>query len=110
MEMLAMSAALLARAEAAGVRVEAEGDRLMLTAIMPPPAALLHDMAGAKAEVLALLERSADEAAERATIQAEPSLPPLGTPERKRIESDHRAMLAGLLTVAMQNPVKISRG
>jgi hypothetical protein len=51
---------ILARAEAAGVTVEADGDRLRLRAAVPPPPTLLHDMAGAKADLLDLLaERAA---------------------------------------------------
>ncbi len=90
---LVVTAALLARAEAAGLTLEAQGDRLRLVAAAPPPLALLHDLAGAKAELLDLL-------AERAAIQAEPPLPPLGTPDRDRLENAHRATVAGLLAVA----------
>jgi hypothetical protein len=96
-----IAAAILARAEAAGMTVQADGERLMLTAAAPPPTALLHDLAGAKAEILALLECRADEAAERAAIQAEAPLPPLGTPERERIEQTHRATVAGLLAASL---------
>jgi hypothetical protein len=35
---------------------------------------------------------------ERAAIQAEPSLPPPGSPERTRIDAEHRAIVAGLLS------------
>ena len=94
------AAAILARVERAGVTVEAKGDRLRLVASAPPPPALLRDLAGAKAELLALLERRADEAAERAAIQAEPPLPAIGTPERDRLETEQRLMLAGLRAVA----------
>jgi len=94
------AAAALARAEAAGVLVKAEGDRLRLVASAPPPPALLHDLAGAKVELLALLERRADEAAEREAIQNELPLPPIGTPERERMEATQRKMLAGLSAVA----------
>jgi hypothetical protein len=94
------AAAILARAEAAGMTVQAAGDRLRLTAHAPPPPGLLHDLAGAKAALLALLERRADDAAERAAIQAEPALPPLGSKERERPDQAQRAMLAGLLATA----------
>ena len=54
------AAAILARAEAAGVSVMADGDMLRLMALTPPPLALLHDLAGVKAEILDLLaERAA---------------------------------------------------
>ena len=101
--------AILATAEAAGVRVEAAGDRLRLIAAKPPPPGLLHDLAGAKGEVLVLLERRADEATERAAIQAEPALPPPGTPERERVERTHRATLAGLLAAAIAPPHSTSK-
>jgi hypothetical protein len=94
------AAAILARAEAAGVMVRLAGDRLALVAATPPPPALLHDLAGAKVELLALLECRADEAAERAAIQAEPPLPAIGTAERERLETKQRLMLAGLRAVA----------
>ena len=58
------AAMLLAKAKAAGVTVEADGNRLRLTSATPPPIALMHDLAGAKAELLALLECQGDEAAE----------------------------------------------
>lgn len=64
------------------------------------PAALLHALAGAKVELLTLLECRADEAAERAAIQAEPPLPTNGTAERDRQDKAQRVILAGLLTVA----------
>ncbi len=94
------TAALLARAEAAGLTVDADGDRLRLRAAAPPPPALLHDLAGRKADLLALLERRADEAAERAAIQGEPELPPIGSPEWQRAEAMQRTMAAGLLIAA----------
>jgi hypothetical protein len=72
------AAAILARAEAAGVIIEADGDRLRLMAPAPPPTALLHDLAGVKAEILDLL-------ADRAAIAAEPRLPPPGSAERERL-------------------------
>jgi hypothetical protein len=50
------AAAILARAHAAGVTVEADGGRLRLTAPIPAPTGLMHDLAGAKAELLALLK------------------------------------------------------
>lgn len=96
------AAAILARAEAAGVTVKAAGDRLRLVATAPPPPALLHDLAGAKAELLALLERRADEAVERDAIQAEPPLPLPGTSGRERLDEAHRATLAGLKLAANQ--------
>ena len=97
------AATILARAEAAGVTVEASGDRLRLASNAPPPAALLHDLAGAKAELLALLERRADEAAEREAIQAEPLLPPVGTAARERRDAAQQIMVAGLL-IASRRP------
>jgi hypothetical protein len=96
------AAAILARAEAAGVTIEAAGDRLRLVATAPPQPALLHDLAGAKAELLALLERRADEAAERDAIQAETPLSPPGTPERERLDDAQRVTLAGLMLTANQ--------
>ena len=98
------TAALLTRAEAAGVRVEAAGNRLRLTAPSPPPPALLHDLAGAKLELLLMLQAKADEAAERAAIQAEPLLPPRGSRERERLDRDQKATLAGLLSAAKPTP------
>ena len=80
--------------------VRAAGDRLALVAAAPPAAALLHALAGAMAELLTLLECRADEAAERAAIQAEPPLPTNGTAERDRQDKAQRVILAGLLTVA----------
>jgi hypothetical protein len=94
------AAALLARVEGAGVTVEADGDRLRITASAPPPPALLHELGGLKAELLALLERHADEAAEREAIQGEPALPLVGTVARERLEAGERLTLAGLRAVA----------
>ncbi len=94
------AAAILARAEAAGLAVEADGDRLRLIAAARPADALLHELAGAKAELLALLEARAEEAADYAARQAEPLLPPVGTPERTRLDEAQRKMLAGLMAVA----------
>jgi hypothetical protein len=45
-------------------------------------------------------ERDADGATERAAIQAELILAPLGSPERKRLEKVQRATLAGLMAAA----------
>ncbi len=98
------AAAILARAEAAGVRVEAVGERLRLTAPSPPPPALLHDLAGAKAELLAVLQAKADEEGERAAIKAEPQLPARGTPQRERLDREHKATVAGLLAAARSFP------
>ncbi len=98
------AAAILARAKAAGLTVEADGDRLRLVASAPPPPALLHDLAGAKAELLALLERRADAAAERAAIQAEPRLPAPDTAERERLERRHAATVIGLRQAAQRRP------
>jgi hypothetical protein len=47
-------------------------------------------------------ERAADEAAERAAIQSEPTLPALGTPARTAHDAAQREMVAGLMTVASQ--------
>jgi hypothetical protein len=44
------------------------------------------------------------EAAEREAIQAEPELPRTGTPERERLDHQHRMMVAGLLRSAAQRP------
>ncbi len=98
------AAAILAHAEAAGVRVEVAGDRLRLIAAAPPTPNLLHELAGAKAEVLALLECRADEAAERAAIRAEGNLPPPGTAERDRLDRTQGDMLTGLRAVAARGP------
>ena len=98
------AATLLAGAEATGVHVQAAGDRLRLTSPRPPPPALLHDLAGAKAELLALLQARADEAGERAAIEAEPLLPARGTPERERLDGEHKATVAGLLAAARSFP------
>ena len=49
-------------------------------------------------------ERAADEAAERAAIQAEPPLPLQGTAGRERLDAVQRTTLAGLLAGA-----KVSR-
>jgi hypothetical protein len=87
------AAAILARAVAAGVTVQADGGSLRLVAAAPPSPDLLHDLAGAKTEVLDLL-------AERAAIIAEPRLPPVGTPERSRLEGAQRATVAGLLAAS----------
>ena len=72
------AAAILARARAAGVTVEADGGRLRLTAHSPAPTALMHDLAGAKAELLALLENHNDHAA--AMPARAPHLKNLGGP------------------------------
>ena len=92
--------AILARAEAAGMTLHADAGRLRMTAPALPPLALLHDLAGAKADLLDLLERRADEAAEREAIQAESALPPSGSPGRARLDRGQAAMLAGLMTAA----------
>ena len=94
------AAAILARAEEAGATVQAAGDRLRLISAAPLPPALLHDLAGVKAELLALLDRRADEAAERAAIQAEPILPPPGTTERAALDAARRNYNAGLMAAA----------
>jgi hypothetical protein len=47
--------ALLARAKAAGITLRAEGNQLRLSAPAPPDPSLLHDLAAAKPELLALL-------------------------------------------------------
>jgi hypothetical protein len=91
---------MLARAEAGGLTLDADGDRLRITASAPPPPALLHELGGLKAELLALLERRADEAAERDAIQGEPALPLVGTVARERLEAGERLTLAGLRAVA----------
>jgi len=99
------AAAILARAEAAGVSVTIDGDRLRLTAPAPACTVLMHDLAGAKAEVMALLAaRAAEAAAERAAIQAEPRMPPPGTQERTRMDRENAAMVAGLLKAAAMRP------
>ncbi len=85
--------AVLARADAAGVTVEADGDRLRLVAAAAPPMALLHDLAGAKADILDLL-------AERAAIEHEPPIPPPGGPEREWLDRRQRVMVAGFLMAA----------
>ncbi len=87
------AAGILAHASAAGVTMEADGDRLRLVAAAPPPLALLHDLAGAKGEILDLL-------AERSAIANEPPLQPLGTAERERLDRKQAVMVAGLLAVA----------
>jgi hypothetical protein len=61
---------------------------------------LLHELAGAKAELLALLERRADDAAERAAIEGESALPRPGSPERERVDNTQIATLAGLMIAA----------
>ncbi len=43
-------------------------------------------------------EQAADEAADRDAVAAEPLLPDPGTPERERMDRQHAAMVAGLLT------------
>jgi len=98
------AAAILARAAAAGVSVAIDGDRLRLTAPAPACTVLMHALAGAKAEVMALLECRADEAAERAAILAEPPMPPPGTPERERMDREQAAWLAGLRKAAAIRP------
>jgi hypothetical protein len=56
-------------------------------------------------------ERTADEAAERAAIQAEPPLPPPGTPERERLDLGQLATVAGLLAAARWTEnIKLNRG
>ena len=94
------AAVILARAESAGVTLQAAGDRLLLSAPAPPPLALLRDLACVKADLLDLLQCRADEAAEREAIQAEPALPPPGSPERARLDREQAAMLAGLMAAA----------
>ncbi len=95
-----IAAAILARAEAAGLAVEADGDLLRLIAAARPGDALLHELAGAKAELLALLEARAEEAADHAARQAEPLLPPVGTPARSRLDQAQREMVAGLMAAS----------
>jgi hypothetical protein len=98
------AAAILARAEAAGISVAIDGDRLRLTAPAPACTVLMHALAGAKAELLALLECRADEAAERGAILAEPPMPLPGTPERVRMDCEQAAIVAGLLKAAAIRP------
>ena len=94
------AAVILARAESAGVTLQAAGDRLLLSAPAPPPLALLRDLACVKADLLDLLQCRADEAAEREAIQAEPALPPPGSKERIGLEIKQRAVVAGLIAAA----------
>ena len=49
------AAVILARAKAAGLTVSVAGDRLRLTAAARPADYLLHELAGAKPELMALL-------------------------------------------------------
>jgi hypothetical protein len=96
------AAAILARAAAAGVSVTIDGDRLRLTAPDPACTVLMHDLAGAKAEVIALLTvRAADAAAERAG----PRMPPPATLER-----ENPALVRGLLGVAAIRPTACQKG
>lgn len=92
--------ALLTRAEAAGTALAAAGDRLRMRAQAPPDPALLHALAGAKTELLALLRGDPDALAERLAIMAEPRSPALGTPERWRLDRAHKQMVAGLMRAA----------
>jgi hypothetical protein len=46
---------------------------------------------------------------ERKAIQAEPELPRAGTPERERLDRQHRAAVAGLLRSASQRPHPTAR-
>ena len=94
------AAVILARAESAGVTLQAAGDRLLLSAPAPPPLALLRDLACVKADLLDLLQCRADEAAEREAIQGEPELPPRGSKERIGLEIKQRAVVAGLIAAA----------
>jgi hypothetical protein len=94
------AADLLARAEMAGVTLQAAGTRLLLASNTPPPMALLHELAGAKPELLELLQARAEQASESAAILAEPLLPTPGTPERAKLDLAHAAMVAGLLAAA----------
>ncbi len=89
------ASAILARAEAAGLTVEAAGDRLWLSAPERPSDALLHELAGAKAELLALLQVNAHR-----TTQAEPSAHRQVTPERAMLDQAQRELLAGLITAS----------
>jgi len=77
------AAMLLARAKAAGVTVNADGNRLRLTSTTPAPTALMHDLAGAKAELLALLECQSETPAECTTH----------APARNQRKPDTRLML-----------------
>jgi hypothetical protein len=72
------AAAILSRNEASGVSVEPVGDRLRLAAAISRRLALLHDLAGAKADLLHLLVRHAVDSAEHEAIQTEAALPHIG--------------------------------
>ena len=54
--------------------------------------------------MLILSDRAADEAAERAAIQAEPLLPEPGTAERERMDRRHAEMIGGLLAAYRIRP------
>jgi hypothetical protein len=79
-----MSAALdiLKRAQAAGVKLAADGDQLRLKAPKEPPPELIQELKAHKAELLALLS-SATSSAEHIRIEtwAQPSPLPLTTDE-----------------------------
>jgi hypothetical protein len=44
------------------------------------------------------------DAAERAAIEAEPTIPPVGTPERSQQDDQHAAMVAGYLAASLMRP------
>ncbi|MGH7120241.1 MAG: hypothetical protein ACREFP_14845 [Acetobacteraceae bacterium] len=89
--------AALAAAEAAGVRVEARGDKLRLTAPAPPPPEVLHALAELKPELLVLLRGEPDLAAlvEDTAARAHAATHPDLTPEEAAIEAEERAAIQG---------------
>lgn len=95
-------AALLGRLADEGVTLRIVGGKLRM-APAPSPT-LLHDVAGAKAEMLDLLEQSADAAAEREARNVLPPLPTLGTPARDALETRHKAEVAAMLAVSCKRP------
>jgi hypothetical protein len=52
----------------------------------------------------ATAEQAADEAADRAAIEAEPLLPPPGSPERNGMDRRHAEVLDGYRRAALQRP------
>jgi hypothetical protein len=121
--------AVLARARAAGLTLEAAGDRLRWCGPLPA-AELLDDLRAHKAELLAALavvDAPADAALTVAVVErptacearrdaiehgerddegdaTEPPLPPPGTPEREALDARQRETVAGLLGAASQRP------
>ena len=88
---------ILARAEAAGVVVEVDGDRLHLRAAAALPTDLVQELISAKAELLDLI-------AEREAIRSELTPPASGGAADDPFDVPQDEMLEGLRHAALRRP------